>query len=151
MGSRRRARQFALQALYMADLRDVGAMEALNALWSTLLDDDGIEDVRAPRSTEVEFAQRLAVGALEEREAIDALIESSSTNWRLPRMPIVDRNILRMAVYEIMRCEDIPATVSVNEAVELAKLFGTADSRSFVNGIVDRIGRSLGRLQPRRR
>jgi N utilization substance protein B len=61
-------------------------------------------------------------------------------------MPVVDRNILRMAAFELMKCQDIPPTVAINEAVELAKLFGTEDSRAFVNGIVDRIGRTTGRL-----
>lgn len=151
MGSRRQARGYALQALYTADVRGVGGLEALNALWTGLLDQEGVDDNRPPESSEVEFAQRLVVGALEHREAIDALIESCSTNWRIPRMPVVDRNILRMAGFELMHCQDIPATVSVNEAVELAKQFGTADSRSFVNGIVDRMGRQLGRLERRSR
>lgn len=151
MGSRRQARQYALQALYHADLRGIDAMESLNALWSGLLDDEGVEEARTPASSEVEFAQRLVQGALEHRDAIDALIEECSTNWRIPRMPIVDRSILRMAGFELMHCHDIPATVSVNEAVELAKQFGTADSRAFVNGIVDRMGRQLKRLKPRKR
>lgn len=150
MSSRRQARQFALQALYQADLRGIPAMASLNQLWSGLMDGEGLGDARAPESDEVEFAQRLVEGALSSLPEIDALIEQCSTNWRLPRMPIVDRNILRIAAYELMFCRDIPASVSVNEAVELAKLFGTADSRAFVNGIVDRMGRHLHRLDPGR-
>jgi transcription antitermination protein NusB len=149
MASRRRAREFALQALFESDLRDVTAASALNDLWSGLMDGEGIDDARPPESEEVEFAQRLARGVEERRAELDGLIEGASTNWRLARMPIVDRNILRIATFELVGCNDIPATVSINEAIELAKRFGTADSRAFVNGIVDRVARHLGRLEPR--
>lgn len=145
-GSRRQARIYALQALYHADHAQLRASQALQSLWQSLIDGEGIDQERAPESDEVEFTQRLVRGVEEHTAAIDALIEQCSTNWRLRRMPVVDRNILRLAAFELMRCEDIPATVSVNEAVELAKLFGTEDSRAFVNGIVDRLGRQVGRL-----
>lgn len=151
MASRRRARVFALQALYCADVRGGSAASCLNDLWSALMDDDGIEGERIPESPEVEFATRLARGVEDTVDGIDALIEQCSTNWRLPRMPVVDRNILRMAAYELRSCSDIPASVSVNEAVELAKAYGGTDSRAFINGIVDRMGRQLGRLEKRRR
>lgn len=151
MSSRRQARQFALQALYQADMRGITAMAALNDLWSGLMDGEGLDDGRPPASDEVEFAQRLVDGTLANQAELDALIEQCSTNWRLPRMPVVDRNILRLAAFELAHCPDIPATVSVNEAVELAKRYGTADSRAFVNGIVDRMGRQLERLDPSRK
>lgn len=150
MASRRQARQYALQALYASDLRGIEATSSLNALWVGLMDGEGVGQVRPPESAEVEFATRLVEGTLANKQAIDELIESCSTKWRIPRMPIVDRNILRMSAYEFMHCDDIPATVTVNEAVELAKLFGTADSRAFVNGVVDRMGRQLNRLEGRR-
>jgi N utilization substance protein B len=151
VASRRRARVFALQALYCADVRSVSTASCLNDLWSALMDDEGIEGERAPASAEVEFATRLARGVEDTRDGIDALIDQCSTNWRLPRMPVVDRNILRLAAYELRSCTDIPANVSVNEAVELAKAYGGTDSKAFVNGIVDRMGRQLGRLEKRRR
>lgn len=151
MASRRRAREFALQALYDADLAEIGGQEALTALWSGMIEGEGIDDNRAPESEEVEFAQRLVLGVHDKRPAIDELIESCSTNWRMPRMPVVDRNILRVAAYELLECADIPATVSINEAVELAKRFGTQDSRAFVNGIVDRMARQLDRIPADRR
>ncbi|MEO0606120.1 MAG: transcription antitermination factor NusB [Myxococcota bacterium] len=110
------------------------------------MDGEGIDGQRAPESEEVEFAQRIAHGVEANRESIDGLIEQSSNNWRLPRMPVVDRNILRMAAYELMEATDIPVNVAINEAIELAKRFGTGDSRAFVNGIVDRMARQLGRL-----
>ena len=79
------------------------------------------------------------------------MIEEASTNWRVSRMPVVDRNILRIAVFELVECPDIPATVSINEAIELAKCFGAADSRAFVNGIVDRVARKLDRISGARK
>ena len=147
MASRRRSRQYALQALYQADLAEGSVSGSLISLWAGLVDGEGLcDESHVPESEEIEFAQRLAFGVTENRERLDELIESCSTNWRLPRMPLVDRNILRMAAFELMSCRDIPATVSINEAVELAKRFGTADSRAFVNGIVDRLARLLNRL-----
>jgi N utilization substance protein B len=150
MASRRRAREYALQALYQADLGKIAVMDALQALWSGLMDDEGMDDLRPPESAEVEFAQRLVCGVSQHREAIDALIDECSTNWRLARMPVVDRNIVRLAGFELMECQDIPSNVSINEAIELAKRFGGADSRAFVNGLVDRMGRQLGRVSPRK-
>lgn len=153
-GSRRRAREFALQALFGADLAKVSAIEKLDELWATILDDDGIEvpvyggkPSAVPVEAEIEFSRRLVNGVQTDREEIDAIIDAASTNWRLLRMPVVDRNILRLAAWELLRCPDIPGTVSVNEAVELAKTYGASESSAFVNGIVDRMGRQLNRLQ----
>ncbi len=151
MASRRRAREFALQALYQADICELAVGSSLNVLWSCVMDGDGMEDARPPASEEVEFAQRLGFGVESRRDDIDKLIEQCSINWRLARMPVVDRNILRMATYELMECNDIPATVSINEAVELAKKYGGGDSRAFVNGIVDRMARTLNRIAGGRR
>ena len=78
-------------------------------------------------------------------EQIDQLIEQASVNWRIPRMPTIDRNILRLASFELLACPDIPASVSINEAIELAKRFGDRESRAFVNGILDRIAAEVGR------
>ena len=151
MASRRRAREYALQVLYVVDLVERAPKDAQNDLWSLLMDDEGVEGLRPPESQEVEFAQGIVAGVVANREALDAHIEEASTNWRLVRMPVVDRNILRMATWELSERLDIPPFVSVNEAIELAKTFGGTDSRAFVNGIVDRIGRKLGRLDGSRR
>ena len=94
---------------------------------------------------ELEFAQELVRGVLEEREELDARIDAASLNWRLARMPVVDRNILRLGAHELLSRADIPASVSINEAIELAKRFGGAESRAFVNGILDRIAADTGR------
>jgi N utilization substance protein B len=147
MASRRRARGYALQALYHADLTDLPGAVALRQLWSGLLDGEGFDEERPPESEEVEFAQAMVAGVESNRAGLDELIEACSTNWRVVRMPVVDRNILRMAAYELRDCPEVPATVSINEAIELAKRFGTKESRAFVNGIVDRLGRQLGRIE----
>jgi transcription antitermination protein NusB len=146
MSSRRRARSYALQALYQADLAAVPVAGALEALWTSMIDGEGIENTHPPEAEEVEFARALALGVDGTREAIDQLIETCSTNWRISRMPVIDRNILRMGAYELMTFQDVPANVIINEAVELAKRYGTAESRAFVNGIVDRMARQLDRI-----
>ena len=144
MAGRRRAREFALQALYAVDVAGVTGGAALSALWAGRVEDS--EQVDEPVSPdEMEFAQELVRGVLEEREALDARIEGASTNWRLARMPTVDRNILRLGAHEIASRSDIPASVSMNEAIELAKRFGGSESRAFVNGILDRIAAEVGR------
>lgn len=147
MGSRRRARQFAVQAMFQADFHQLSSAASLEHLWSGLMDASGFDEGEAgPDSEEIEFTTRLVTGALENQSAIDALIETCSTNWRVSRMPLVDRNILRLAAFELQTCNDIPPNVSINEAIELSKRYGTADSRSFVNGIVDRLARQLKRI-----
>jgi N utilization substance protein B len=152
MGSRRRAREFALQALYQQEVGGVEPNAAAAALWAALMEGEGLDDDgSAPESAEVEFTQRLLQGVHEHRERIDTLIDTSSTNWRIHRMPTIDRNILRLAGFEILECLDVPATVSINEAVELAKKYGAKDSRAFVNGLVDRMARRADRLPDRRK
>jgi N utilization substance protein B len=83
--------------------------------------------------------ERLVLGVLEHCQEIDRLIEKYSENWRLVRMNIVDRTILRMAIFELLYCEEIPPKVTLNEAIELGKRYGSEDSGSFINGILDRI------------
>ncbi len=141
--SRRRAREFALQALYQADVADLTGPDGIERLWHSQLD-GGLGD-KAAEADEIAFSARVAGGALARIDEIDQLIESASVNWRLARMPVVDRNILRLATYELMACEDVPASVCINEAVELAKRFGDKESRAFVNGLLDRIASELGR------
>ncbi|MDP2306364.1 MAG: transcription antitermination factor NusB [Pseudomonadota bacterium] len=151
MPGRRRAREFAVQALYAVDIGGVTGANALSGLWAGRLDDtDKVEDPIGHE--EMEFAQELVRGVTENREALDQRIEAASLNWRLPRMPAVDRNILRLGAHELISRPDIPASVSINEAIEVAKRFGGAESRAFVNGILDRIAADTGRggRRPRR-
>ncbi|MFZ5475972.1 MAG: transcription antitermination factor NusB [Myxococcota bacterium] len=144
MTGRRRAREFALQALFAADVAGVSGPQALTGLWSGRMEDaEAGGDPISPEETE--FAQEIVRGVLEDRDELDTRIEAASLNWRLARMPAVDRNILRIGAFELLHRSDIPASVSINEAIELAKRFGGAESRAFVNGILDRIAGEVGR------
>ncbi len=150
MSSRRRAREYALMSLYEMDVGASGARDALEALWRGLLEEtEGVLGSRAPESAEIEFATTLVTGVADHIQGIDERIEASSTNWRVARMSAVDRNILRLGCYELLHEEHTPPHVTINEAVELAKRFGTKDSKAFVNGILDRIARDLGRIAAR--
>lgn len=91
------------------------------------------------------FADALVRGVARHLEEIDGLLASHSTNWKLSRMAAVDKNILRLATFELTRCPDIPVKVTINEAVEIAKRFGTAESGAFVNGILDNIARGVSK------
>ena len=137
MGKRRRSREIALQFLYQYDsqretcLEDSEIKQQINLFWSAK-DASMNEDVR-------EFATVLITGSCENMDGIDLIINKYSKHWRLSRMPTIDRNILRMAIYELAYLRNIPPPVTINEAVELAKKFGTEESGSFINGILDRI------------
>jgi N utilization substance protein B len=137
MGKRRRSREIALQFLYQYDsqrktcLEDAEIKQQINLFWSAKNASIN-EDVR-------EFANVLITGSCENIEGIDRIINKYSKHWRLSRMPTIDRNILRMAIYELAYLRNIPPPVTINEAVELAKKFGTEESGSFINGILDRI------------
>lgn len=145
MTGRRRAREFALQALYGVDVGGQGGGHALSGLWASRVDDAEARPDDAVSAEEMEFAQEIVRGVLDEKDELDRRIEAASLNWRLARMPTVDRNILRLGCYELLHRSDIPASVSINESIELAKRFGGAESRAFVNGILDRIAGEVGR------
>ncbi|MFO8012518.1 MAG: transcription antitermination factor NusB [Phycisphaerae bacterium] len=129
MKRRERARQMALQALYQLDVRGetVGA-ETVDFLRGSTRDPETYF-----------FARRLAEGAWGWREEADRLIEAAAEHWRVARMAAVDRNILRLATWEICRAPDIPERVSIDQAIELAKAFSTAEAPGFVNGVLDRV------------
>jgi len=129
MGTRRRARELAMQALFSMDLHKDPNGESLQFF---------CENFR-PSSASRAFFLRLVNGVLAARTEIDSLIERYSKNWRIERMPGVDRNVMRIAVYELLYCPDIPPKVSINEAVDIGKKFGTEESGAFINGIIDRI------------
>ena len=129
MTSRRRSREMAIQVLYQVEMAQSDLAEAVRLF---------CEHFKAPESIR-DFAFELARGANEHREEIDTLIKRFSEHWRLERMPTVDRNILRLAIYELLYRPDIPAKVSINEAVDIGKKYGSEDSGSFINGILDRI------------
>ena len=140
MGSRRKARECALQMLFAADIAEANSAEVLRAYWTELGDADAEDATR-------EFATRLASGTLAHLETLDDRIRSRAEHWRIPRMAIVDRNILRLAVYEFVY-EPTPRTVAINEALEIARRFSTYEATQFINGILDAIKRDLDEQQP---
>jgi N utilization substance protein B len=127
MHQRRKAREIALQVLYELDVLDIDAAEAIAIFWNYF---------GAPEESR-KFSTLLIEGTCEKKEEIDSLISSCSDNWSLARMSRVDRNILRMAVYELLYCPDIPPKVTLNEAIDLGKSYGSENSGSFINGILD--------------
>jgi N utilization substance protein B len=127
MGRRRKAREIALQVLYQIDVLKVDAKEAIQLFWSNF---EVSEEAR-------EFSVELIEGTWNHREEIDKLIDGCSENWSLGRMAKVDKNILRMATYELLYCHDIPYKVTLNEAIDLGKNYGSENSGSFINGILD--------------
>jgi N utilization substance protein B len=135
--TRRRGREAALQMLYQIDVSGIAPDQAIQVYWAQL---------GANREGEA-FANALVRGWAKERERIDAMIRDVSQHWRLERMAWVDRNILRLATHELMSREEIPRRVTLNEAVELAKRFGSEGSAGFVNGVLDRIASDLGRAK----
>ena len=140
MGRRRQARELALQALYFLDARPDDPQRAL-ALFH--------RNFTPPRKAR-EFMDRLVRGVLDHQARIDTVVERFSQNWQVFRMPRVDRNVIRMAVFEMLWQADIPYSVSINEAIDLGKKYGTDDSGAFINGILDRIRQALenGEMKP---
>jgi len=144
VGARRRGRELALQTLYALEFPGHSVDEALadmRARATSKPSDDDPDDAlitRAPAEG-VRFATRLVDGVMSRRGKLDELIGQCSTNWKVPRMALVDRNILRMATFELLHCPDIPPKVAINEAIEIAKRYGSAESSAFVNGILDRV------------
>ena len=140
MGSRRKARECALQMLFAADVAGAAPEEVLRTYWAQLGEPETEQAAR-------DFATRLAAGTLAHLDALDERIRSRAEHWRIPRMAIVDRNILRLAVYEFLY-EPTPRTVAINEALEIARRFSTYEATQFINGILDAIKRDLDEQQP---
>ncbi len=130
MRKRTKARECALTILYQIEITREPFRELIRNHWQTQEDaDKSVKD----------FTMRLVEGTIANLKQIDKTITSCATNWELKRMAVIDRNILRMAAFEIIFLDDIPVKVAINEAVDLAKKFGDVDSGRFVNGIVDKI------------
>jgi len=133
MRKRTKARECALKILYGIDITGDSIQESTDNFWqSQEIEDPGVQ----------EFASILVKGVLENMERIDKEIAKSAANWQLNRMAVIDRNILRIATFELLFKQDIPPKVSINEAVDLAKRFGDVDSGRFVNGILDKINKT---------
>ena len=133
MGKRRKARELALMILYELEFRTGEAKAILDTFWQDHLVPP---DVRA-------FTESLVRGTVESGPEIDRLIAANAAHWSLARIALVERNILRLAVYELVYRDDIPERVAINEAIELAKLYGSQESGAFVNGILDQIRLAL--------
>jgi N utilization substance protein B len=138
MGKRRAARELALRLLFQMDVGNAPLHDVLASL-----------DQRPHNLETIEFARLLLEGAVAQRAAIDEVLERYAREWSLDRMASVDRNVLRIATYEILFCPEIPPSVSVDEAVEMVKKYSTAESGKFVNGILGNLVRHLDEEQAR--
>jgi transcription antitermination protein NusB len=135
---RRKAREHALQILFQLDIRkEKPSAAVLKHFWAEYDPDEEVRD----------FAEEIVKGTFKYLPKINDLIHQCAKNWSLDRMAVVDRNVLRMAIYEILYRMDIPTSVTINEAIEIAKKFGTDESGAFVNGILDRVARLTGKLE----
>lgn len=139
MGSRHQSRERALQILFQYDIHGKPGVW-LDEFWKQC---KAAKDVKA-------FAERLVSGVLEQKNELDALIGKYATNWKVSRMQIVDRNILRLGAYELLWLDEVPAKVTVNEAIELAKDFGDEEAAKFVNGILDKVLATEPRLEAKK-
>lgn len=136
MGARTTGREAALQMIFALEANGGGAERVITQFWrETPGDPEGRE-----------YAERMVRGIASDLEKLDAVIRKASTNWRIERMGRVDRNVLRLGAWELAQTDDVPRAVILDEAVELAKRFGSEDSGSFVNGVLDRIATDLGRV-----
>jgi len=138
MGDRRKGREYALQMLYQIEVGSMGQAETFANFWEGKSAGDEVR----------EFAQSLVTGTLGNLPAIDSVLREGLEHWRLPRMAAVDRNVLRLAVYEFLHQPETPPIVVIDEAIELAKRFGGDESGLFINGVLDGIRKRLeDRLQ----
>ena len=134
MGRRRTARTLALQALYQWNLQQ---KQLTQPPWDSWNDRD-------TEPAAIDFAKSLVEGVIQHRDAIDAAISKHAHNWAIDRLSVVDRNVLRIAVFELLYLDDIPSAFTINEAIEIAKQFGDDESGGFVNGILDGLSKSPG-------
>ena len=150
MGTRRRAREFALQILYQMDVQEQLADEqAIGLFWRNFATAAEAEGAIAADLGEIQpFAEKLVRGVREHVAELDAQIQGASKNWRLERMARVDRNLLRLALYELKYVTDVPAKVAINEAIELAKNYGGPNAARFINGVLGTIYREIGERKP---
>ena len=133
MGKRRKSREHSLKILYRRDITREDIDKIIKSYWKENNINSGMTD----------FSEQLAKGTANNLEKIDNYIKKVSEHWALERMGIIDRNILRMAVHELLFMKDIPPKVTIDEAIEIAKKFGTDDSANFVNGLLDKIKKEL--------
>lgn len=138
MRNRTKARECALKILYAVDIRKEPEEDYARLFW---------ENHPTVKNEVKEFSAFLAEGVSKNKNFIDSLISKYATNWQIQRMPAIDRNILRMAAFELLFAPDIPPKVSINEAIEMAKRYGDKDSGKFVNGVLDKINKTEKRIK----
>jgi N utilization substance protein B len=134
MSARRKGRELALQVLYQLDMSGGSLEQALRSFG------DSFEQNPNAR----EFGEELVRGVLARREEIDQCIAAASQHWRLERLSRIDANVIRIAVYEMTAPPGLPLEIAINEAIEVARKFGTTESAAFVNGVLDEVGKRLG-------
>lgn len=144
MGKRRDGREAAIQYLFQLDLNGREFSAHADDFWKLQKGEDGEELDAKTRA----YAEQLVSGVTQNLENVDRIIEKYASNYKLDRIAAVDRNIMRLAIYEMFHCDDVPPVVAINEAIEIAKRFGSEDSGKFVNGILDR-ARGEVRRNPR--
>ncbi len=133
MRNRTKAREYALQILYAVDIRKEPAELCADLFWKNTPEEK--EDIK-------NFANLIVRGVFEKKDVIDSAISKYATNWQIERMATIDRNVLRLAAFELLFSEDVPPKVAINEAIEIAKKYGDKDSGKFVNGILDKISKT---------
>lgn len=139
-GTRRKAREMAMQMLYQSDLGKQTANEVRRVFWKSRTDDEGAPTVDLETQS---FAEDLFRIAMERSDEVDELIEQHAKNWRLHRMAAVDRNLLRMAVAELLGFKGTPHPIVINEALEIGRRYAAPESINFLNGVLDAISRSV--------
>lgn len=147
---RRLARELTVQSMYHMEMNEVSAAEAVEMLLQEAAADNESEVVLSDTAKLRDYVQKLVEGAWEHRKALDELLAEYLKGWQVSRLSRVDRQILRLAAYEMVFMDDVPAKVAVNEAIELSKHFGTEESGKFVNGVLGRIIQELEQLKSRR-
>jgi N utilization substance protein B len=147
VGPRRRSRAIALQIMHQMDVSpELDADAALSLYFGQLAGrgdpaghpDDDDDPELAPGPADRPMIERLIAGVFSHRDELDVMLGSLSKNWRIERMALVDRNVIRLALYELKFCPEVPVNVAINEAIELAKQFGSGEAGAFVNGLLDR-------------
>ena len=138
MGKRRAARENALQVLFELEFNDVGAEEVLIRHWAEKKTEKAVE----------EYAGRLVRGIMAQRQEIDKIVQNSAKHWRISRMALVDRNILRIAAFELLEEKFLTPGIVINEAIEIAKRYSSDEAAVFVNGVLDAVWKKIEKKNP---
>ncbi|MDX9702448.1 MAG: transcription antitermination factor NusB [Candidatus Auribacterota bacterium] len=150
MGKRRLSREITLQFLYSCECCKNFDKKSLADFMAYIPEIHRIDEVKSGDTHFIEFTRTLIEGILDKMSQIDQIIIKNTANWDFSRLAIIDKNILRIAVFEILYLDDIPPVVSIDEAVDIAKKYSTPDSGKFVNGILDKIKEDFGNSSPKK-